>query len=38
MTTVRRINGIGPKATRKPKADEPFCGLLFKVQADKHGD
>jgi elongation factor G len=24
--------------TRKPELDEPFCGLVFKVQADKHGD
>ena len=23
---------------RKPKPDEPFCGLLFKIQADRHGD
>jgi elongation factor G len=26
------------KATRKPNSEEPFCGLLFKVQADRHGD
>lgn len=26
------------KATRKPDPEEPFCGLLFKVQADRHGD
>jgi len=23
---------------RKPSPDEPFCGLVFKIQADKHGD
>ena len=28
----------GTKATRKPNPEEPFCGLLFKVQADRHGD
>ncbi|HEX5443857.1 MAG TPA: elongation factor G, partial [Pirellulales bacterium] len=26
------------KLTRKPSPDEPFCGLVFKVQADRHGD
>ena len=26
------------KLIRKPSPDEPFCGLVFKVQADKHGD
>ena len=26
------------KLTRKPDADEPFCGLVFKIQADRHGD
>ena len=24
--------------TRKPSAKEPFCGLIFKIQADPHGD
>lgn len=24
--------------TRKPRSDEPFCGLIFKIQADAHGD
>ena len=24
--------------TRKPSVDEPFCSLVFKVQADQHGD
>ena len=23
---------------RKPKPDEPFCGLVFKIVADSHGD
>jgi elongation factor G len=23
---------------RKPSNDEPFCGLVFKIQADRHGD
>ncbi len=23
---------------RKTSVDEPFCGLIFKIQADKHGD
>ena len=23
---------------RKPDPDEPFCGLVFKIQADRHGD
>ncbi len=36
------VAGVDPKkkskATRKPDPDEPFCGLLFKVQADRHGD
>jgi elongation factor G len=26
------------KALRKPDPEEPFCGLLFKIQADRHGD
>ncbi|MCL6505052.1 MAG: elongation factor G [Pirellulales bacterium] len=26
------------RITRHPRNDEPFCGLVFKVQADKHGD
>ena len=26
------------KIVRKPDADEPFCGLVFKIQADRHGD
>ncbi|MDR1923644.1 MAG: elongation factor G [Planctomycetaceae bacterium] len=27
-----------PELSRKPNADEPFCGLIFKIDADKHGD
>ena len=27
-----------PKRSRKPDPDEPFCGLVFKIDADKHGD
>ncbi len=27
-----------PRGTRKPDIEEPFCGLVFKVLADKHGD
>jgi len=26
------------KLVRKPDAKEPFCGLVFKVQADRYGD
>ncbi len=26
------------KIRRKPSPDEPFCGLVFKIQADRHGD
>ncbi len=26
------------KIARKPDAAEPFCGLVFKIQADRHGD
>ena len=37
------VEGVDPrkkdkKAVRKPDPKEPFCGLLFKVQADKFGD
>jgi elongation factor G len=28
----------GVKLQRKPGVDEPFCGLVFKIQADRHGD
>jgi len=26
------------KIVRKPDPGEPFCGLVFKIQADRHGD
>ena len=37
------VEGVNPKRpeekeTRKPRLDEPFCGLVFKIDADKHGD
>lgn len=37
------VTGSDPKKPdrqlhRKPDPDEPFCGLLFKIQADKYGD
>ena len=37
------VEGVDPrkkdkKAARKPDPEEPFCGLLFKIQADKFGD
>ncbi|MCR4412546.1 MAG: elongation factor G [Thermoguttaceae bacterium] len=36
------VEGIDPKTgkktVRKASPDEPFCGLLFKIQADRHGD
>jgi elongation factor G len=37
------VEGTDPKKpdrtlSRKPATDEPFCGLVFKIQADKHGD
>ncbi|MEN6495091.1 MAG: elongation factor G [Thermoguttaceae bacterium] len=40
---VPPVEGVNPKKknakeTRKPELDEPFCGLLFKIQADRHGD
>jgi elongation factor G len=40
---VPPVDGINPwkhdaKETRKPEDDEPFCGLVFKVVPDKHGD
>ncbi|MBN1908562.1 MAG: elongation factor G [Pirellulales bacterium] len=28
----------GEQATRKCDPEEPFCGLVFKIQADRHGD
>jgi elongation factor G len=40
---VPPVEGADPKKpnvklVRKPNADEPFCGLVFKIQADRHGD
>ena len=40
---VPPVEGTDPKKPdvkliRHPKADEPFCGLVFKIQADRHGD
>jgi elongation factor G len=40
---VPAVEGIDPKKpdqklVRHPNPDEPFCGLVFKIQADKHGD
>ena len=37
------VEGTDPKKpdkklSREPSSDEPFSGLVFKVQADKHGD
>jgi elongation factor G len=32
------LKKTGAKETRKPEVDEPFCGLVFKIDADKHGD
>ena len=28
----------GTEVTRKPSPDEPFCGLVFKITNDQHGD
>lgn len=40
---VPPVEGIDPKKpdkklVRKASVDEPFCGLVFKIVADKHGD
>ena len=41
---VPPVQGVDPKdkkatpLVRRPSADEPFCGLVFKIQADRHGD
>jgi elongation factor G len=37
------VAGVNPKKRdakeiRKPTIDEPFCSLVFKIDADKHGD
>jgi elongation factor G len=40
---VPPVEGVDPKKPekkliRKPDPSEPFCGLVFKILADKHGD
>jgi elongation factor G len=40
---VPPVEGTDPKQpekklVRKPDDNEPFCGLVFKIQADRHGD
>ena len=40
---VPAVEGHDPKKpetklVRHPSPDEPFCGLVFKIQADRHGD
>lgn len=40
---VPPVDGVDPKKPtakllRKPDPGEPFCGLVFKIQADRHGD
>ncbi|MGA2060358.1 MAG: elongation factor G [Thermoguttaceae bacterium] len=40
---VPPVEGVNPKnkdakIVRKPDPVEPFCGLVFKIQADRHGD
>jgi elongation factor G len=42
-TDVPPVKGVNPKQkdaviTRNSDPDEPFCGLVFKIQADRHGD
>jgi elongation factor G len=42
-TDVPPVEGTDPKKpehklVRRPDSDEPFCGLVFKIQADRHGD
>jgi elongation factor G len=37
------VEGVNPKKRdlreiRKPNVDEPFCSLVFKIDADQHGD
>jgi elongation factor G len=37
------VEGVDPKhpekkLSRKPSTDEPFCGMVFKIVAEKHGD
>jgi elongation factor G len=40
---VPPVRGVNPKKpqhgeTRKPDPNEPFCGLVFKIQAGRHGE
>ena len=42
---VPPVDGVNPKdknptakIVRQPNDEEPFCGLVFKIQADRHGD
>ncbi len=40
---VPSVEGVNPKKNdakemRKPDPQEPFCGLVFKILAEKHGD
>lgn len=40
---VPAVRGANPKKknateTRKPSSDEPFCGLVFKIQTGRYGD
>ncbi|MCE9555744.1 MAG: elongation factor G [Planctomycetes bacterium] len=40
---VPPVEGVDPakpeeKETRRPDPKEPFCGLVFKIQAERHGD
>ncbi len=40
---VPPVEGVDPKQrdlklVRRPDPGEPFCGLVFKIQADRHGD
>jgi elongation factor G len=40
---VPPVEGVDPKRpnvklVRKPSPEEPFAGLVFKIQADRHGD
>ncbi|MGE0761425.1 MAG: elongation factor G, partial [Pirellulaceae bacterium] len=40
---VPPVEGTNPKKkdkveTRKPSVDDPFCGLVFKIEAGRHGD
>ena len=34
----RMLREGGSLELRRPSSDEPFCGLLFKIEAAKHGD